>query len=434
MKKNIMICLLILFYTSQLLANDRSMFFDFGKKHDAQIFVYQENDSLSINIFARISNSSFNYKKTNQGGESSYIAEKIIEVLILDGENIIKKRISKTLRDTADRYQSTISKSIFKKFFLSHKLLGSTYKIKINFDKSKRIKKENHSLKARAITFEIDEDNGAADLFFVNSSGDGTYSPTLIKSGYDFSSTNTIMLIPILVQDEIGEISISEKVDPDIDWEDGKYWYSKKKRVDAVDYNLERINRDVSGGIIFEKADTGLAVFTFDMSKFQLEPGVYTFDYKLNGKQTSKVFYVEWESQALALANFDLAISSMKPVLSDAEYEAMTSSDDKTNIDKFYTYWKNKDPSPNTSFNEALYQYFSRVDYSFFNYSTIFEKNGAKTDRGKIYTLYGPPDKIINKRNGKNLSESWYYKKRGERLVFSVTSNGVYKLESIENI
>ena len=38
----------------------------------------------------------------------------------------------------------------------------------------------------------------------------------------------------------------------------------------------------------------------------------------------------------------------------------------------------------NTPYNEEMAEYFSRVDYAFYNFQTINQKDGAKTDRGKI--------------------------------------------------
>lgn len=54
-------------------------------------------------------------------------------------------------------------------------------------------------------------------------------------------------------------------------------------------------------------------------------------------------------------------------------------------------YWKNYDPYPGDSLNEVQEEFNFRVRKANFLYSTGTEK-GWRTDMGRIYILYGPPD------------------------------------------
>lgn len=58
-----------------------------------------------------------------------------------------------------------------------------------------------------------------------------------------------------------------------------------------------------------------------------------------------------------------------------------------------YNFWKLRDPDPKTPFNEVKTEYFNRVAYSNTNFGTS-RRQGWKTDRGRVYILYGEPSEI----------------------------------------
>ena len=106
-------------------------------------------------------------------------------------------------------------------------------------------------------------------------------------------------------------------------------------------------------------------------------------------------------------------------------------SEMKANFDE---YWKTKDPTPITPFNEAMSQYFSRVDYAFFNFQSISQIDGAKTDKGKIYILYGKPDKIDSEFINNRQEEVWTYTNFKKKYYFSTIATGLLKLSKIEEL
>jgi GWxTD domain-containing protein len=82
-------------------------------------------------------------------------------------------------------------------------------------------------------------------------------------------------------------------------------------------------------------------------------------------------------------------------------------------------YWKKKDPSPETEFNELMAEYYERIDYSFLNFSTITGLSGIESDRAKIYILYGNPSSIDRgSNNSRKISEIWTYSKLQKKFIF----------------
>ncbi len=58
-----------------------------------------------------------------------------------------------------------------------------------------------------------------------------------------------------------------------------------------------------------------------------------------------------------------------------------------------YEFWLRRDPDPATPLNEAYQEYMNRVRYVNERYSTK-NREGWRTDRGRIYLKYGPPNTI----------------------------------------
>ena len=72
-------------------------------------------------------------------------------------------------------------------------------------------------------------------------------------------------------------------------------------------------------------------------------------------------------------------------------------------IDQF---WFRRDPTPDTVENEFKEEHYRRIAYA--NEHFGWKKPGWKTDRGRIYIYWGPPDWIESKLE-KHPSEIWHY-------------------------
>ena len=62
------------------------------------------------------------------------------------------------------------------------------------------------------------------------------------------------------------------------------------------------------------------------------------------------------------------------------------------------TFWYRRDPTPDTVENEFREEYFRRVMYANERFGGRIP--GWKTDRGRIYIVYGPPDEIDSHPSG----------------------------------
>ena len=89
----------------------------------------------------------------------------------------------------------------------------------------------------------------------------------------------------------------------------------------------------------------------------------------------------------------------------------------------FLEYWESRDPTPETSDNEVMNEYFSRVSYSNNNFKSYLP--GWKTDLGMIYILFGPPDdlEVYNDPLSRIYSQRWHYYRINKYFDF-IDENG----------
>jgi GWxTD domain-containing protein len=89
-------------------------------------------------------------------------------------------------------------------------------------------------------------------------------------------------------------------------------------------------------------------------------------------------------------------------------YEHLTSVDAKRQF--MYEFWKRRDPDPTTVENEVKKEYLARVEYANMNFRSAMNE-GWKTDRGRVYIVYGAPDEVERHPNemGTKAYEIWQY-------------------------
>ncbi len=81
-------------------------------------------------------------------------------------------------------------------------------------------------------------------------------------------------------------------------------------------------------------------------------------------------------------------------------------------------FWKKRDPSPTTEHNEKEEEYFRRITYAKEHFGGA--DKGYRSDRGRIYVTYGPPDNIVSRpfEIDARASETWYYYSLGREFTF----------------
>jgi len=78
-------------------------------------------------------------------------------------------------------------------------------------------------------------------------------------------------------------------------------------------------------------------------------------------------------------------------IISDEEkaaFKRLATDDERQNF--IESFWQRRDPTPDTEENEFKEEHYRRIEYANEHYASGIP--GWKTDRGRIYIMYGPPD------------------------------------------
>lgn len=172
----------------------------------------------------------------------------------------------------------------------------------------------------------------------------------------------------------------------------------------------------------------------------KLEPGSFRLEIEYSLGQIKQAqehqFRVIWPFRPVSLTDPDLAVEALRHIATDQQIYDMQSGSAARRADAFYEFWRSKDPDTTTAYNEVMAEYYYRVDEAMRKFSTLGEGDGYKTDRGRVYILYGPPeqtDRLL--QPGAAPTEVWTYGRLKKRFVFiDPNKNGTFVLSQTESL
>ncbi|MGA7160575.1 MAG: GWxTD domain-containing protein [Bacteroidota bacterium] len=199
-------------------------------------------------------------------------------------------------------------------------------------------------------------------------------------------------------------------------------------------HSLLRLDPTISGNVeyVLDSNATTATVY-FPLVTAQLKQGEYTARIKISANDTAtlnKEFVIRWRDMPLSLYDLDFAVTAMRYITTDSEYDDLRSGSRESRIKKFGDFWAKRNTVRGSAYNEMMAVYFQRVDYAFANFKTLKEENGVLTDRGKIYILFGKPSHIERSlAPGGPPREVWTYASLNKEFIFEDPSRqGNYKL------
>lgn len=125
-------------------------------------------------------------------------------------------------------------------------------------------------------------------------------------------------------------------------------------------------------------------------------------------------------------------VKQLKYIATPKEMENLLNARTEKRQELWEQFWRKRDPTHGDEINEFREEYFRRVDYAQEHFSTGLTE-GWKTDKGKVYIYFGPPDLVERhpfEIQGKAY-DIWYYYDSGYRLIFVERYNlGEYELKN----
>lgn len=144
----------------------------------------------------------------------------------------------------------------------------------------------------------------------------------------------------------------------------------------------------------------------------------------------TKTFHSTITGFPRSITDLDEAIEQMQYIASQNEIDNILEAKTyREKLNRYRTYWKVKDPSPQTTINEYFLEYYRRVDFANKNFDSYYE--GWRTDMGMVYITLGPPNSITERPFAPNSKpyEVWDYYDINKRFIFVDQSGfGDYRL------
>jgi GWxTD domain-containing protein len=121
-----------------------------------------------------------------------------------------------------------------------------------------------------------------------------------------------------------------------------------------------------------------------------------------NSAQNLPQRYQQWLSEEVPYIITDTERANFKKLSTDHERDQFINA-----------FWERRNPNPGSAENEFKEMYYRRIAYANQHYHFPGGIQGWRTDRGRIYIIYGPPDEIEAHPGGGDNSvkpfEGWLY-------------------------
>jgi GWxTD domain-containing protein len=445
--------------------NDRSVFYEYGESFysEAHPGASVAKDSAKIFVYFKILYDvmSFTASPASERAEGSFKTAPVVNVECRDEMGVIRQRAEWRRTVFAESFDETNSKTkyAYGAFELNVPAGKFTVSLDVN-DQSGAVIKKIKLPPVNAQSFL--KTTTATDIQFgfpAASTGTRNFRPFSLGGNIPFSSGGFRALAGLSSIDEndvytyvVTQLQLTES--PNI-W--GKtadivgqtrpmtgdiLKLSQNSTVEKTELDIIPAGSDLQSGAptgnspeVTPSTRKAIGLIDVTIPGESLVPGKYKMQvYRQGSRDTvTQVFDVIWDNMPLSLRNSKYAAEAMYYILTDTEYEQLLKGSDQDVRSKIFAYWRGKDPSPQTAFNEALAEYFKRVDYAFFNFQTLEERDGVKTERGKVYILHGMPTSINRSYEPqKPVTERWRYENKVKKeFVFEAIAEGRFKLKEI---
>ena len=430
---------------SQNQTSNRNSLFVLGDSFFSQTIAIPNSTMDSINIIFCYS-FVFDGLVFQKNNENEYFATPILEASFRDNGGIIRRRLLTNDTVVTNNFSETISRQTSFSNVSIFTLPLSNYSVSVRLTNGKSSR--NPTLETRIQGFDsLTKSETILRPFFMNPTErcNVVFQPFLSNNFIPFSAKNFTVFVPVSISKNSDNISYSYKIERketsgrNISWGD---FYSVsgdfELRKNSV-FTAKKLNNEIQISNLQEKyfdENFDFAVLKIDVSMAQFSPANYSINIKNNQTHQERNFdfEVRWNDIPLSLSDPEIAAENMHLILTDSEFRQLRRGNRTEIFNNILTFWRQKDPTPGTEYNEAMSEYFRRVDFATVNFETVTQRDGAKSDRGKVHILNGFPDRIENIMHERRSREIWFYEQLQKKYIFDLVSVGVFRLVAIEEL
>lgn len=163
---------------------------------------------------------------------------------------------------------------------------------------------------------------------------------------------------------------------------------------------------------------------SLDLDSERLADGAYVLEVTLEagGQSTTRTspLSTHWRNMPLSLFSAEAAIRNLSFIEERKTIREMLRGSREERERRIRQYWQERDPTPETAYNELMAEYYRRVDDAAVAFKTgrYPFPDGLETDQARIYIRHGPADHVERTfPPSGGVQEIWRYA-GGQRFVF----------------
>ena len=358
-----------------------------------------------MEVYFSVTNRALQFVKSKQGG---YEASADLSVILLEGGSSQIAGDTQRLRLRAAKYEETTSTDSVRTGIMSFPAHEGDFSLVVAL--ADRDTNMRSGLEVRYSIPEIEDLPSLSDIRFEEP---GTRGRSRVYPNVRRSFKGDLETIPFYVEVYAKDEDLPMTVE---------YKAMKAEDVAVFSDRVTVSGRDKTG------LELGIPADSISNGYFQLVVGIPGPDGKYRVER-AKVFEVRSQSFYWG-KDVESAVDLLAYIASGGFIEAFRKADPETRKTLWDEFWREKDPTPETTENEFYEEHVRRFEFANGRFR-MTHTPGWKTDRGRIYIIYGQPDQVESypyDMNGEP-TEVWHYNELGRRFVFvDRTGFGDYRL------
>ncbi len=366
---------------------------------------FKRGDRYWVEVYFSVTNRALQFVKTNRG---EYVASADLSVVLMASGNSQVAGDTQRIRLRASRYVETTAADSLRTGVMSFPATAGDFNLIIGLSDRDTNMKSGVDVK-----FHVPEIKDLPSLSDIRLDEPGTRGRSRVYPNVRRSYTGDLTTIPFYFEVYAGEEDLPLE----------------------VEYAVMTPRDEIVFGDTVTVSEARRAGIEADIPAEAISNGFFNLVVRIPGEdgdykvQRAKSFEVRSQSFYWG-KDVESAIDLLAYIASGSFMDAMRKAGPEERKALWEEFWKEKDPTPGTPENEFYEEHLRRFEFANERFRTSFSP-GWKTDRGRVYITYGPPDQIENNPydSDRDSAEIWYYTNLGRRFVFvDKTGFGDYQL------